>query len=181
MLVVLLVVAAFTDLKCGRIYNAVTYPAVAIALIGHTLAGGLHGQGQWFGLVGSLAGLAAGFVPLLIAWKAGGIGGGDAKVMAGIGALMGWKFALATLFYGFLAAAIMAIIVMIRKKVVVQTLTRMWRFVYLAFTPSKPAPPTAAESPKVAFGVALCFGAAAAIAEFLLTSNEPLSKILGIF
>lgn len=180
-LVVLLVVAAVTDLKYGKIYNIVTYPGVAVGLIGHTLAGGLTGQGYWFGLTGSLLGLAVGFVPLMIAWKAGGIGGGDAKLMAGIGALMGWNFALATLFYGLIAAAIMAIVVMIRRRVVVQTLRRMWRFIYLAFTPSKPAPPTSDESPKVAFGLALCFGAVAAIVEILLMREMPLSRVLGIF
>lgn len=161
----LLVVASITDLRYGRIYNVVTYPAVAIALIGHTLVGGIGGVSDGdFGLAGAAVGLAVGFLPLLAAWLAGGIGGGDAKVMAAIGALGGWRFALDTLFYGLAVAAVMAFAIMIHRRILLQTLKRVAAFVYLAFTPSKPANPTTQQSPKIAFGLALCIGAAIALA-----------------
>jgi len=157
----LLVAAAATDVKRGKIYNAVTYPAIAIALIGHTLAGGVAGDSGRLGLWGSLLGLVVGFAPLLAAWAMGGIGGGDAKIMAAVGALMGWKFAIAALFYGLIAAVIMAFIVMIRRRILVRTMVRILRFVYLAFTPSRGADPATPQSPKIPFGLALCIGAAA--------------------
>lgn len=177
-LILLLTVAAVADLKYGRIPNAITYPALAIGVIGHTLAGGLTGTETDGGLAGSLAGLAVGFLPLLVAWAAGGIGGGDAKIMAAIGALMGWQFALTTLFYGLIAAAIMAFAIMIRRRIMIRTLKRVGRFLYLAFTPARPVGPATEESPKVAFGLALCFGAAAAVAYALFTGASPV-KVLG--
>ena len=183
-LVPLLIVAAATDVKYGRIYNAVSYPGVAIGLIGHTLIGGLTGwDGQAgmpgeLGLIGSLAGLAVGFLPLLVAWQAGGIGGGDAKISGAIGSLMGWQFALTTLFYGLIAASLMAFAIMIRRRIVWKTLQRIARFVYLAFTPAKPASPVAEDSPKVAFGLALCFGAAASVVHAVFSGGST-AKILG--
>ncbi len=166
-LIILLVTAVITDVKYGRIYNAVTYPAIAAGLIGHTLMGGLSGHGQWFGLAGSLIGLAVGFLPLLVANLAGGIGGGDAKIMAAIGSLAGWQFALDTLVFGLMAAVVMAVIVMIRRRILLQTLRRLGRFFFLIFTPSKPADPATPQSPKIPFGVALCIGAAVTLTKMM--------------
>ena len=66
--------------------------------------GGVGGRGGLdIGLAGSAAGFAVGFLPLLLVWLAGGIGGGDAKVMRGR-VLTGWRFTLAAMMYGFAAA-----------------------------------------------------------------------------
>ncbi len=43
-LAVTLVIAAATDVRSGKIYNVVTYPAIAIGLVGHTVLGGLMGE-----------------------------------------------------------------------------------------------------------------------------------------
>jgi prepilin peptidase CpaA len=171
-LVLLLAVAVVTDIRYGRIFNAVTYPAVVLGLIGHTVAGGWAGcdvaGGHWFGLVGSLVGLAVGLLPLLVANLAGGIGGGDAKIMGAIGCLAGWRFAMDTLLFGLMAAVVMAVIVMLRRRILLQTLIRLARFFYLIFTPSRPADPSTPQSPKIAFGVALCIGAVAAMANYCI-------------
>ena len=77
-LAVVLVVASVTDIRTGKIYNVVTYPAVAIGLIGHLLVDGLGFADQApMGLAGAAVGLAVGLLPLLAAWMAGGIGGGE--------------------------------------------------------------------------------------------------------
>jgi len=158
-LAVVLLAAAYTDVRSGKVLNAVTYPAVAAGLIGHTLTGGIAGSGwSHLGLLGSLAGLAVGFLPLVLIWRAGGIGGGDAKLMAAVGALTGWNFTLAAMFYGFLVAALMAVGVMVKRKIVRRTLTRTWRFVYLALARAKPSDPARTDSPKIPFGLALCIG-----------------------
>ena len=166
-MVLLLAVAVVTDIRCGRILNAVTYPAIAVGLIGHTLMGGWAGcdvaGGHWFGLAGSIIGLAVGLLPLLVANLAGGIGGGDAKIMGAIGCLAGWQFAMDTLMFGLMAAVVMAVVVMLRRRILIQTLIRLARFFYLILTPSRPADPSTPQSPKIPFGVALCIGAAAAL------------------
>ena len=58
------------------------------------LAGGLGwqiGQNGWIGGWYALAGAAAGFGVFLIFYLLGGMGGGDVKLMAGFGALLGWQ------------------------------------------------------------------------------------------
>ena len=89
------------------------------------------------GLAGAAVGLAVGFLPLLAAWMAGGIGGGDAKLMGAVGALAGWRFALAAMFYGFLIAGVMAVAVMLKRRITRKTLARIFRFLYLVFTPAR--------------------------------------------
>ena len=180
---VALVVAAVTDIRSGKIPNYVTYPAVLIGLAGHTLLGGLWGapDGDALGLMGALTGLAVGFVPLLLAWLTGGIGGGDAKLMAAVGTLTGWRFALAAMLYGFIVAAMMAIVVMIHRRVAKDTFKRVWRFVALAlFYKARPGDPSTKDSPKIAFGVALCIGSAFAVLEWLLRGPGAGSFMLGI-
>lgn len=176
-LVVVLVAAAITDLRTGRILNIVTYPAIAAGLVGHTLGGGIFGDEKSIGLAGSAGGLAVGFLPLLVAWLAGGIGGGDAKLMGAVGALAGVSLALSAMVYGLLVAAAMAIFVMIRRRIAMATLSRIWRFLYLSFTPGKGAEPSGPESPTVAFGLALCMGSAAALAELFLRKGRLLLEV----
>ena len=126
---------------------------------------GLDGQP---GLPWALAGLGAGFGPMLVCWMAGGIGGGDAKLMGAIGALGGWRFIIAAMMYGFIIAAIMAVFVTVRKGVFRRTLRRIATAVALTFTPGvRPADPTSKDSPRIPFAVALCVGAVVAgIASF---------------
>jgi prepilin peptidase CpaA len=176
-LAVTLVAASYTDVRRGKILNVVTYPAVALGLIGHTLAGGLTGsEYSPLGLVGALTGLAAGFLPLLLIWRAGGIGGGDAKLMAAVGALTGWEFTLSALFYGLIFAAVMAFVLMIRRGIVVRTFRRIGRFLWLTLCRAKPGDVVTADSPKVPFGLALCLGAAAHMVDYLL--GGPVSRHL---
>ncbi len=163
-----LLVGAVTDVRTGKVYNWITYPAIAVGLIGHALVGGVWGQeGARIGLAGSLAGLGVGFGPMLAAWLAGGIGGGDAKLMGAVGALGGWRFALAAMFYGLLVAAVMGLVVMLKQRIFRRTLMRVGRFLLLLVTPAKPGDPGTADSPKLPFGLALCIGGGMALAEIL--------------
>jgi prepilin peptidase CpaA len=176
---VVLVVAAVTDVRSGKIYNALTYPALAVGLIGHTLAGGLTGSEEAMGLAGSLIGLAVGSA-LLIAWLAGGIGGGDAKLMMAVGALTGYRFTIDAMFWGFLVAALMAVGVIVRRRIARDTMKRIWRFLFLVLTPGKPADPAVKDSPKIPFGLALCIGSAVALAYTLIRGPDAQKLLLGI-
>ena len=152
-----LVAAAASDIRSGKIRNVVTYPAIALGLIVQTY---LYGRA---GLTQAAGGFATGFVPLLICWAIGGIGGGDAKLMGAVGALSNWRFTLAAMLMAFAIAAAMAIVVMIRERIVRRTLVRIGRTLWLALIPGvKRAWPVDMASPKIPFGVALCIGAAAA-------------------
>jgi prepilin peptidase CpaA len=178
---VVLLVAAVTDVRTGKIYNWLTYPAVLIGLIGHGLCGylacggwegALYGSAAIYdgnheltsppvmGLLSALGGLAVGFGPLLLAWMAGGIGGGDAKIMAAVGALAGWRFAMASMFCGFAVAIVMGLFILFRRQLMKETLTRMGRFVVLWLFKSQPGSPHGENSPTIPFGTALCIGSA---------------------
>ena len=182
-LAAVLIAASVTDIRCGKIHNVVTYPAVFAGLVGHTVVGGLMGDGgrTTLGLAGAALGLAVGFGPLLLVWLAGGIGGGDAKLMAAVGALTGWNFTIRAMFCGFLVAALMAVFVMVRLRIVRRTLGRIFRSIYLALVPGKGAvgPPTT-ESPKIAFGLALCIGSAVALVDTLLGGPMALRLLVGM-
>lgn len=166
---VLAVAATVTDLRARKVPNWLTLPAMAVALAAHGFTGGTG-----LGLVGSLKGLAVGLVPLAVCWLAlGAPGGGDAKLMGAFGALGGWEFAVQAMFLGFVAAAVMAVIVMIRRRVVRQTLRRLWlTLMMVAGGAAKSAEAVVGgDSPTIPFAVALSLGAVAAAAEAVVRAS----------
>lgn len=97
--VVLAVIAAtVTDLRAFRIYNVLTLPLVATGLAYHAYFG------EPGAFVNSLYGAAFGFGSLLGFYLLGGMGGGDVKLMTGVGAWLG----LPLTFVVFVAAALAA-------------------------------------------------------------------------
>ncbi len=86
----LVVIAILVGLAASADYLARRRISLWIPLA--ALAGGLGwqvGQHGWGGLLISLEGSAAGFGAFLIFYLLGGMGGGDIKLMAGFGALLG--------------------------------------------------------------------------------------------
>jgi prepilin peptidase CpaA len=96
-LAVVLLAAIGTDLRLSKIPNQLTFPAISLALVGHTWLGGIS-EG-----LSSLAGLGLGIGLFLTIYMAGGIGAGDVKLMAVVGAFVGP--------YGVLVSAWLAIVV----------------------------------------------------------------------
>ena len=96
LLTIILVVAAVIDGWILKVPNWITFPLI---LAGWSAGAYLHGFG---GLGWSMAGTAVGLGLLLPAYAIGGMGAGDVKLMAGIGA---WIGATAT-FYAFCASAV---------------------------------------------------------------------------
>jgi prepilin peptidase CpaA len=95
-------VAALWDWRTGRMPNWLTLPPLVLAPLAHLA---LHGVP---GLLGSLAGiLACGIVPLfLFKLKTRAMHGGDVKLFAAIGAMIGPFLGIEAQFYAFMAAAI---------------------------------------------------------------------------
>ncbi|WP_437188239.1 A24 family peptidase [Planctomicrobium sp. SH668] len=106
----ILIVAAYIDGKELRVPNWITFPMVLSGLIYSTAVGGLEGLG--YGLLGMVVGL----LTLLPLYSVGGMGAGDVKLMAGIGAWLGatvtWHAFVATVVVG----AIMAIAMVLYRK-----------------------------------------------------------------
>ena len=143
----------FTDVRHGKIFNYITVPSV---LIGIAL-------NAWFfgvpGLKNSLLGLVIGFFILLILFYTGGIGGGDIKLLAAIGAIKGFPFILYAAFYGILAGGIMALFVMARYGILWQSLKNIFsRFYCLVIPGLKYIPLDKEESHTLPYGVAIALG-----------------------
>ena len=98
LVVLYLLAVIFTDWRWRRIPNTLSVPTAVIGLVVWTMLDG------WAGLGFSLLGLVVGLLILLIPFMLGGIGGGDVKFLAAVGALLGpWD-----VFLGFLPGAILA-------------------------------------------------------------------------
>jgi leader peptidase (prepilin peptidase)/N-methyltransferase len=98
-----LVVSTVTDLRRRVILNVVTLPALALILLFYWLQGGLAF------VMDSLTGLAVCFVPFFLASLPGWMGMGDAKLMAVVGAALGWQPSLLALAGVFIAGGVQAI------------------------------------------------------------------------
>ncbi|MCX6604600.1 MAG: prepilin peptidase [Acidobacteria bacterium] len=77
------VAAVVEDLRFRTISNWTTLGAMAAGVAFHVATGGLSGLGS------SLLGLVVGFCAFLVFYLLGGMGGGDVKLMAGFGAILG--------------------------------------------------------------------------------------------
>lgn len=102
----LLIAAIYTDLKWSRIPNWLTVSAMGIGLLMQTWVGGLHGA-----LV-SLAGLGVGMGLFLLPYACRGIGAGDVKLMAAIGAIVDPAGALSVAILSVLAGGLYALCAM---------------------------------------------------------------------
>ncbi|WP_423407868.1 prepilin peptidase [Heyndrickxia sp. MSNUG] len=110
LLMILLVICVITDVKERKIYNKVLLPFLLLALIIHLATGGFSGLGF------TVAGTIVGFAVLLIPYFMGGMGAGDVKLLAVIGALKGTVFVLTAAVYMALAGGILALIVLFFRK-----------------------------------------------------------------
>lgn len=97
-------IACVTDVRSRRVPNWLTFSAVLVGVVSHSLLP--VGQGPLWGVVGFLTGLAV-FFPF---FALGGLGAGDVKLMAALGAWLGWHDTVWTAAYGAIAGGVMAIV-----------------------------------------------------------------------
>jgi prepilin peptidase CpaA len=102
----MLTAACYTELKESRIPNWITIPGLLVGLLAGYLPGGLP-----FG--SAIMGFLAAFFFLFIFYMFGGMGGGDVKLMAAVGALQGYPVVMTTLVYTAFIGGAMAIWVLI--------------------------------------------------------------------
>lgn len=103
---------ALTDIESGYIYDswALVMTASGLAL---RILGGLPAVVD--GAMG--AGLGFGFIFAIVIISRGGMGFGDAMLMLGIGAFLGWRCTILALYMGFLCGGFIVIPLLIMKKV----------------------------------------------------------------
>jgi prepilin peptidase CpaA len=157
----LAIVAALWDVRTGRIPNVLTFGAAAAGLVWSVAIGGFDGLGT--SLLGSLVGLAL-FFPL---FALGGMGGGDVKLLAAIGAWLGPLGAVYTALWGSLAGGVLALAVGVSQGYLREALRNVLAMlaVWRTVGPSAVAGMTLTESraPRIAYAVPIGIGAIAAL------------------
>jgi prepilin peptidase CpaA len=123
---VLAIAAAYTDLRWGKIFNALTLPFALLGLTLNTIGAGQEG------FLLSVKGLGLGFGLWIVSSFLGRImGGGDIKLLMAFGALQGPGFLLLTLTYGALIGGLMALVVALRRGLLARTFKSLGTALYL--------------------------------------------------
>ena len=99
--------ASVTDIWKFKVYNVLTLPTLVLGILVSTILGG------WGGLGSSLLGTALGFGLLVVFFAVGGVGAGDVKLLAAVGAWLGpyltYQVFLASALFGGLYALILVL------------------------------------------------------------------------
>lgn len=103
---------SLTDLYSGFIYDAFALvPGVACLLL--RISGGFPALLD--GVLG--AALSFGFISIIIVVSRGGMGWGDAVLMAGVGAALGWRLSCIGLYLGLMAGGVSAVVLLAMGRV----------------------------------------------------------------
>ena len=100
----ILILAAWIDGKELKVPNWITFPMVLSGLVYSTCVGGFDG------FIAGILGMCCGLLCLLPLYSVGGMGAGDVKLMAGIGAWCGWQVTFYAFCVSTVVGAIMAVI-----------------------------------------------------------------------
>jgi prepilin peptidase CpaA len=144
-LFVLLGVASVTDLRWGMIFNWTTYPGILLALAGNlaaTLAGidlATSHDATRLGMVGIEQSLTAlllcgGIMLVCYVFFAGGVGGGDIKLIAMIGAFLGVEQGVTAMLWTLVLGGCFALITLIWKDGAVTLLASCARYVWFVLS-----------------------------------------------
>ena len=146
------VLAGWTDWRSRRIPNWLTVPALVLGIAANSLALG------WYGAKEALLGAGLGLGLLLPFVLIRSLGGGDWKLVGALGAFLGPLRLIAVLVATILVAGAMALVLVVWKRRVGQTLRNVGRMLAALFTLHLPGPEVSLDNPeslKVPFGVAV--------------------------
>jgi prepilin peptidase CpaA len=129
LLALIVVIAGYYDIRWRRIPNWLTLPAwiVGFALnafvdpVGHFLTDQPVAD-HWRGLLYALGGFLAAMIVYFPLYLLRGMGAGDVKLMAAIGALVGWRDWIAIFILSGILGGVVALVLMIGKGRVRRTL-----------------------------------------------------------
>ena len=132
-LLALVIAAAIYDIRFRRIPNWLTVSGVLIGLGLNTFL-----YEGWPGLRFSLLGLAAGFGVYFFLYALRAMGAGDVKLMAGVGALVGWENWFGIFVVTAIIGGIMALLLVVMRGRLKKT---MWNvgFILSEMTHGRPA------------------------------------------
>jgi prepilin peptidase CpaA len=110
LLLFVLFICLYTDIRSRKILNIVTFPSIIFGIVYNIFALGFEG------FLFSGKGLLVGVGFLIIPYILGGIGAGDVKLMAAIGALMGTSFVFYSFIYTALIGGAIAVLLIFKSR-----------------------------------------------------------------
>jgi prepilin peptidase CpaA len=151
--------AVYTDIRWGKIFNYLTFPALLAGLAINSIGGGLDGA------IWSLEGVALGFALYIVSALFGRIlGGGDIKLLMALGALQGPYFLAWAIFYTALVGAALAIGVGLYRGVLGRRLRYLVASIYLRLSQGVPMEMhETAGSPRLPYAIAIGLGSLVAM------------------
>ncbi|MGO9123396.1 MAG: prepilin peptidase [Terriglobales bacterium] len=153
-------IAGFTDWRSRRIPNWLTICGLVLGILVNSLTRG------WLGAKDSLLGAGLGLVLLLPFVLMRSLGAGDWKLVGALGAFLGPSRLITVLFATVLVAGLMALVLVIWKRRLGQTLRNIARMLAAVFSFHLPGPEVSLDNPEA---LKIPFGVAAAIAVLLHT------------
>jgi prepilin peptidase CpaA len=152
-------VAAYCDWRSGEIPNRLTIPMLILAPVYHWLVQGPNGA------LTSLLGILACGLPTYLFFRTGGMGGGDVKLFAGLGALAGPVMGAEILMFSVLLACLQALVLVIRRGQLRQVAVTSWQMAKNGFLPrSRQVPVDQAQLTALRLGPAILVGTLLALA-----------------
>ncbi len=136
LLMLLALAGAAADIRSGTIPNRLTLPAVALALLVRSVLGG------WAALVEGCFGLlltSVGPLIVFVVTRGAGIGGGDVKLLAGLGALAGPVVGIRILVGSCSFMLVFAALMLAWRGQLIMTLLRSLRIVLRLLVPNRHA------------------------------------------
>jgi prepilin peptidase CpaA len=109
-LIIVLILCFITDIREQKIYNKIVMPSILTVLILNIFFYGYNGFK--FSALGFLTGLAILLIPYLL----GGMGAGDVKLLAFVGAAKGVLFVLNSSIYMAIVGGIISLVILILNK-----------------------------------------------------------------
>ncbi|MCG7344134.1 prepilin peptidase [Sporosarcina sp. ACRSL] len=109
-LAVILIISVVTDVRSRKVLNIITLPAILTGFLFHVVTSGL--DGFFFSGIGFLVGLGLLIIPFIM----GGIGAGDVKLLAAIGAWKGAVFVFYATLYGAAIGGLIALFILLKRK-----------------------------------------------------------------
>lgn len=110
-LIAMLAAAVVTDLRSHRIPNLLLLPALGLALMLHTMNGGIDG------LITAASGLAVGLAMLSPLYLVGGMAAGDVKLLGVVGSFLGPSVAVVAGMATMMAGGVFGIAVIVWHRV----------------------------------------------------------------
>jgi len=147
---------AWGDLRTRRIPNYLTLGTAVAGLVFNCIVQGLPG------LVNGILGMLLGFACLILPYLWGGMGAGDVKALAALGAWLGPKLTLFLFCYMGIAGGVMALGYLVWQGILWEKIKQGWTYLVnliLSRPAAAPPPPSPAGlTPGIPYGVAIAVG-----------------------